>query len=183
MGKKITVVTGSPRKGGNSMLMAESFITAAVERGHEVARFDAAFLKNLAGCRACGACFSKGRPCVIDDDFNDVARSLMESEVWAFAMPVYWYTIPAQIKCVMDRMYCFAVGKREEIKGKRIFVMTCCADDEAEVPEGVTMPFERSARLMHWTIDGTLCVTSVNKPGDIRNTDALAKAAALAEKI
>ena len=34
MGKKVVVITGSPRKGGNSDLLAEAFITAAEARGH-----------------------------------------------------------------------------------------------------------------------------------------------------
>lgn len=40
---KITVLTGSPRRNGNSTYLAEQFIKGAEEQGHEVFRFDCAF--------------------------------------------------------------------------------------------------------------------------------------------
>ena len=59
--KKIVVITGSPRRNGNSNAMAEAFIKAAEAKGHSVKRFDAANMK-LGGCRACETCFSTGKP-------------------------------------------------------------------------------------------------------------------------
>lgn len=52
MSKKIVVITGSPRKNGNSFAMTDTFIRTAQEKGHTVTRFDAA-LKKVGGCRAC----------------------------------------------------------------------------------------------------------------------------------
>ena len=72
MGKKIVVITGSPRANGNSAAMAAAFVKAAEEKGHEVARFDAAMM-NVGGCRACCGCFKSGKACAFDDDFNKIA--------------------------------------------------------------------------------------------------------------
>ena len=44
MSKKIVVVTGSPRKNGNSFAMARAFTDACEVKGHSVTRFDAAFM-------------------------------------------------------------------------------------------------------------------------------------------
>lgn len=52
MGKKIVVITGSPRKNGNSFAMTDAFIQAAEAKGHEITCFDAA-MKNVGGCHAC----------------------------------------------------------------------------------------------------------------------------------
>ena len=52
MSKKIVVITGSPRRNGNSFAMTDAFIMAAKAQGHSVVRLDAA-LKNLGGCHAC----------------------------------------------------------------------------------------------------------------------------------
>lgn len=50
MSKKIVVITGSPRKNGNSFAMTEAFIRAVDEKGHTVTRFDAALKKVGADC-------------------------------------------------------------------------------------------------------------------------------------
>ena len=48
---KIVVLTGSPRKNGNSAYLAEQFIKGVEEKGHEVFRFDCAF-KQVESCHA-----------------------------------------------------------------------------------------------------------------------------------
>ena len=60
MSKKIVVITGSPRKNGNSFAMTDAFIKAAEEKGHTVTRFDAA-MKKVGGCHACETCYSTGK--------------------------------------------------------------------------------------------------------------------------
>ena len=57
---KIVVITGSPRKKGNSFAMAEAFIEEAERCGHTVRRFDAAMMK-IGGCHACQTCFNPNR--------------------------------------------------------------------------------------------------------------------------
>lgn len=94
---KITVITGSPRKQGNSFAMTDAFIRSAEQRGHTVQRFDAAFLK-IGGCHACMTCYKTGKACSFDDDFNRITPAILESDAVVFTMPVYWYSIPAQIK-------------------------------------------------------------------------------------
>ena len=90
MSKKVLVITGSPRKNGNSFAMTESFIRAAEAKGHTVTRFDAAMMQ-VGGCRACETCYKAGKPCFFDDDFNRIAPAVLEADVLVFTMPVYWY--------------------------------------------------------------------------------------------
>ena len=59
MRKKIVVITGSPRKGGNSFAMTDAFIQAAEAKSHTITRFDAAAMK-IGGCRACETCYQTG---------------------------------------------------------------------------------------------------------------------------
>lgn len=102
MGKNIVVITGSPRKGGNSSAMVDAFTAAAEELGHEVTRFDAA-LSNVGGCRACETCFQSGKPCTYDDDFNTIAPAILKADGIVFAAPVCWYSFPGQIKNTIGR--------------------------------------------------------------------------------
>ena len=87
MGKNVVVITGSPRKNGNSFALTESFIKAAEEKGHTVTRFDAAMM-NIGGCRACETCFRTGKACSFDDDFNTIAPAILAADAIVFTMPV-----------------------------------------------------------------------------------------------
>lgn len=181
MSKKIVVITGSPRRNGNSFAMTDAFIKAAQAKGHTVTRFDAA-MKKLGGCHACETCYSTGKACTFDDDFNTIAPAILEADTVVFTMPVYWYSIPAQIKCVIDRIFSFVVGGKD-IAGKECALITCCEEDDMSVMDGVRIPIERSAALLKWKMVGEVLVPGVLNIGDIENTDGCEQAAALAEKI
>ena len=181
MSKKIVVITGSPRKNGNSFAMTEAFIKAAEAKGHTVIRFDAA-MKKLGGCHACETCFKTGKACTFDDDFNTIAPAILEADAVVFTTPVYWYSIPAQIKCVIDRIFSFVVGGKD-ISGKECALIACCEEDDMSVMDGVRIPIERSAALIKWHMVGEVLVPGVLNVGDIEKTDGCAQAAALADKI
>ena len=180
MSKKIVVVTGSPRKNGNSFAMTDAFIQAAQAKGHTVTRFDAAMMK-IGGCRACETCYKTGKACSFDDDFNTIAPAILEADAVVFTMPVYWYSIPAQIKGVIDRMFSFVVGGKS-IAGKECAIIACCEEAEMDVMDAVRIPLERSAALLKWDMVGEVLVPGVLNAGDIAKTDGCAQAAALAEK-
>ena len=177
---KILVITGSPRQKGNTFAMVDAFTASAAAMGHEVVRFDAAML-NIGGCRACMTCFKTGRACSFDDDFNSIAPHILDSDAVVYAMPVYWYTIPAQIKGVIDRVFSLVIGGKD-IAGKKCGIITCCEETDATVMDGVTNPLRRTFDLLKWQLVGTVCIPGVLNEGDISATDGCAQAAALAAK-
>lgn len=179
--KRVVVLTGSPRQNGNSFAMTDAFVKAAEAKGHKVVRFDAAFM-NVGGCHDCETCYSKGVPCSYEDDFNLIAPEIEKADVVVFTMPVYWYTMPAQIKAVIDKLYSFVIGGIDTA-GKRCGLITCCEELDSGVMDGVRMPYLRSAELLGWKSIGEVCVPGVFKIGDIERSDGCAKAAALAEQI
>ncbi len=181
MSKKIVVITGSPRKNGNSFAMTDAFIKTAEAKGHIITRFDAA-LKKVGGCRACETCFSTGKACTFDDDFNTIAPAILEADVIVFTMPVYWYSIPAQIKGVIDRIFSMVVGGKD-IAGKECALITCCEEDDMSVMDGVRIPIERMAALNKWKMAGEVLIPGVLNVGDIDKTEGCKKAADLANAI
>jgi len=179
MSKKIVVITGSPRKNGNSFAMTNVFIKEAEAKGHTVTRFDAAYHK-VGGCHACETCYKTGKACSFDDDFNLIAPSILEADVVVFTTPVYWYSFPAQIKGVIDRLYSFCiVGK--DLAGKQCALIACCEEHDLSVLDGVKLPYERTAALLKWNSVGEVLVPGVLNVGDIDKTDGCKQAAALAD--
>ena len=181
MGKKIVVITGSPRKNGNSFAMTDAFIRAAEAKGHTVTRVDAAAM-NLGGCHACETCYKTGKACSYDDDFNTIAPAILEADAVVYTMPVYWYSIPAQIKCVIDKVFSLVVGGKD-VAGKECALIACCEEEDLSVLDGVRVPVERSAALLKWKMAGEVLIPGVLNVGDIDKTDGCAKAAALADAI
>ena len=181
MGKNIVVITGSPRRNGNSFAMTDAFIRAAQEKGHNVTRFDAAFRK-VGGCRACETCYRTGKACSFDDDFNEIAPAILAADALVFTMPVYWYSIPAQIKGVIDRIYSMVVGGKD-ISGKECALIACCEEDDLAVLDGVRIPMERTAALNKWKMVGEVLVPGVLNPGDVDNTDGTQRGDELADAI
>ena len=181
MSKKIVVITGSPRKNGNSFAMTDAFIEAVEKNGHTVTRFDAAEI-NVVGCRACDGCYKDGKACAVSDDFNEIAPAIEGADAIIFTMPLYWYSFPAQIKAVIDKFYSFCVAEKD-VSGKECAVLACCEEDDASMMDGITGPCKHIARLLGWNYIGEVLVTSVHYPEDIHKTDGISRVAEFAGKI
>ena len=153
---KALLLMGSPRKNGNSFAMTDAFIQAAQAKGHTVTRFDAAMMK-IGGCHACETCYKTGKACSFDDDFNTIAPAILEADAVVFTTPVYWYSIPAQIKGVIDRLYSLVVGGKD-YAGKECAMIVCCEEHEMDVMDGVRIPLERTAALLKWNMVGEVLI-------------------------
>ncbi len=174
--KNILVLTGSPRRNGNSDRMADAFIKGALSVGHEVTKFETA-KKEIGGCKACKTCWSKGKPCSFRDDFDELAPLLEAADVIVFSTPLYWFGFTAQIKSAIDRMYAY-IGKscKRPLKIKESLLLVCGADDEMKIFDGIIATYKEIAHYMKWEDKGVLAVPKVNEKGDIGATDALVKA-------
>jgi multimeric flavodoxin WrbA len=170
-------LTGSPRTGGNSDLLAAAFIKGATQAGHEVVECQVG-RKSIMGCKACDTCYSTGKPCSFDDDFNNIAPLLETAEAIIFITPLYWFTFPTQIKAVIDKMYAFIIG-RKKLKINESMLLVCAeAADEAYF-EGIVSTYKILADYQKWTDRGQLTVPGVYKKGDVLSTNYLE----LAEKM
>ena len=182
MSKKILVLTGSARKDGNSNRMAHAFAEAAEAKGHEVKVIDTANLK-LNFCHACGTCYKTGKPCSFDDDFNTIADDILAADALVFSRPVYWYSVSSQIMAVIDKMFSFVIGgKEDQFSGKECALICCCDEEDPAILDGVRVPFERTAALNKWMVTGEVLVPGVFNVGDVDKTDGIAQASALADK-
>ena len=92
--KKVLIIAGSPRKDGNSDLLARQFAKGAEESGNEV---EIIYLrdKQLNYCKGCLVCLKKGE-CFQKDDANSLLPKMMEADVVCFSCPVYYYSVCGQ---------------------------------------------------------------------------------------
>jgi len=178
--KNVVVITASPRKNSNSTAMAKAFMDEARANGHQVKHLDAVEL-HIKGCNACDACYSKGVPCVFDDNFNAIADDILSADVIVLCAPVYFYTFPTQMKAVLDKFYAFAIGRKTQIRNKQWALISCCEEKPMSTFFGLEYPYERAIKGMCGTSIGEVLVPGVFKTGAIVNTDGEARARALAD--
>lgn len=107
MAKKIMVLTGSPRKNGNTNTVVEWFIDGAKEAGASVDLVNAAGLKSkFNGCIACMGCQKSDKfECAVEDEIRPVLARIPSMNVLVFATPTYFFGPSAQLKTLLDRMY------------------------------------------------------------------------------
>lgn len=130
MKKKVLVILGSPRKKGNSALLAEKIAKGAESEGAEV---QTVFLHDLeiGPCRSCYACRRKGSTgCAVDDGMQSLFPLMNEADAWVIASPVYWFTMSAQTKVWMDRCFAFPAYAEDPFAGKRIAIAMAYGGDD-----------------------------------------------------
>lgn len=163
---KILVITGSPRKNGNSNTLADNFIKGAQEAGHNVVRFDSAF-KNVHPCIACNKCGMNGQ-CVFKDDFEFIRDNIVDADAVIFATPMYYFGISAQIKAVIDRFY--AINGQIHTPKKSALIMTY-ADTSSKEAQPIISHYETLLNYLGWSDSGKIIASGVWTEGDVNNTE------------
>ena len=125
--KKVLILEGSPRPNGNSCILSNEFARGAEEAGCSVEKILLS-RKKLSGCLGCNACYRNNGSCVQKDDMEELRGKMLEADVLVLASPIYFYSMTAQMKTLIDRTYAFF----EQLAGKTFyFVVTCGAPDTA----------------------------------------------------
>lgn len=98
----LILINGSPRKNGNSQYITD-FIISILER--ESVQYELVDVKNMdiAYCTGCGACEKTGW-CVIKDQGSRLHKQFDESNGTIIISPIYFNSLTAQVKTVIDRM-------------------------------------------------------------------------------
>lgn len=127
MAKKVLILSGSPRHGGNSDTLCDRFMQGAEEAGNEVEKVFVSDLK-IGYCCACYHCQRNGGECCKKDDMQQLMPKILNADVMVFSSPVYMYSISAQLKTVFDRM----MAQYEAIRDKELYYIMTAAEDAAD---------------------------------------------------
>ena len=172
MSKKVLILSGSPRKGGNSDLLCKEFLRGALEAGNEAEKIRVAE-KKVGYCTACYFCRKSGGVCAKKDDIGEILQKMIDADVIVLASPVYFYSIDAQLKTVIDRTF----ARWTEIKDKEFYYIVTCADEEREAAERTIECFRGFADCVSGAKEkGIIYGTGVYEPGKIKTSPAYAAA-------
>ena len=134
--KSVLIISGSPRKGGNTDLLCDAFARGAEEAGGNVEKiflsdyrinFFSETDEQRVGDRANEA----------EDDVPMLVDKMVRADIIVLASPVYYMNITGQLKTFIDRTF----GRYREMKDKEFFYITACADPEESTAEWVINAF------------------------------------------
>lgn len=127
MSKNVLILSSSPRKGGNSDILCDQFKKGAEEIGSQVEKIRLAEMK-IDYCSACYAC-KKLRHCVKQDDMEQIISKMRSADVIVLATPVYFYTMCAQMKTMIDRT--LGGAQKAGLENKEFYLIATAADGKA----------------------------------------------------
>jgi multimeric flavodoxin WrbA len=106
---KVIALQGSPRKDGNTELLLDAAVRGAQEQGAEITVYRLNSLR-LTPCQNCGGC-DEAATCVIADDMQTILRDIRTTDRIILASPIFFFSVSAQTKIVIDRCQAFWAEK------------------------------------------------------------------------
>ena len=106
---KVLGISTSPRVKGNSDLLLRQALAGAESAGAQVDYIRLSDL-NIAPCIECNSCYTTGK-CKIEDDYQMVSAKMLDADRLIFATPIFFMTVCAQAKMLIDRCQCLWAHK------------------------------------------------------------------------
>jgi multimeric flavodoxin WrbA len=140
---KVIGINSSPRKRANTQTLVEAVLSGAEKNGAQTRLVNLREMK-INGCLGCEGCKKHLGKCVQKDDLTPLLQDLADYDAIVLGTPVYWFHVSAQLKMLVDRLYCFmehtdpetgdAVMRFEFPAGKKFITIVSRGDNEpAEV--------------------------------------------------
>lgn len=177
MARTVLILKGSPREKGNSNTLADQTALGASQAGAHVETILLSRLE-IKPCQACDSCHEMGDGCVLDDDMQMVYPRLKAADAIVFAFPIYWFTINAQMKLCIDRMYALESKQGNPLRSKQIGIIFTYGDDDVYTSGGINAiyTFQSMARYIGFEIKGMVYGTA-SDVGDVQQQPELMRKA------
>lgn len=164
---KIVVITGSGRANSSSGFLADMFIKGAEDAGAEVYRFNAAF-EEIWPCKGCGTCKLVGK-CSIKDSYAKLVPKILEADEIVWTTPVYYMTMTASIKIVIDRLY--QLENKPSFIGKKKYVILSTAwAQDIRVFDILISTIDAFSRFLKWEKAGQVLAPGIDNRKQIVKT-------------
>ena len=172
MSKKVLILSSSPRRGGNSDTLCDQFLQGAQEAGH---RAEKIFLKDktIHYCTGCSVCSMYGKPCPQQDDAAEIVEKMIEADVIVMATPVYFYTMCAQMKTLIDR----CCARYLESRDKEFYFIVTAAETNIPAMERTVEGFRGFLDCLEGATEkGVIYGVGAWKVGEIEDKPAMQEA-------
>jgi multimeric flavodoxin WrbA len=165
---EVLALIGSPRKQGNTDIMADEVLKGAGDTGATISKIylDDYLVRPIAEV----ADNTRGRDDPRrDDDFTQLLERFLSADVIVWSTPVYWHGVSAQMKCFLDRMSSYFNHPEyiDRFSGKGHIVLCAFGRTEKKHGDFITEPMKFSVETLHGIYLGDVCA-SVYQKGKVR---------------
>jgi multimeric flavodoxin WrbA len=109
MNIKVLGISTSPRIKGNSDLLLRQALAGAQSTGVSTEYVNLSNYK-ISPCIECNACYVTGT-CAVQDDYQQLLKKILDVDRLIFATPIFFMTVCAQAKMLIDRCQCLWAHK------------------------------------------------------------------------
>ena len=158
--------------------MCDQFIKGAQESGNDVEKI---YLRNkrINYCTGCGTC-NLQKPCPQKDDAAEVMEKMIAADVIVMATPVYFYTMSAQMKTLIDR----CCARYLEIKNKEFYFIIAAAEESVPMMERTIDGFRGFLDCLEEPKEcGTIYGVGAWKVGEINDKPSIHEAYEMGKKV
>jgi multimeric flavodoxin WrbA len=177
--KKTLILSASPRIGGNSDALCDEFAKGVSEAGNPVEKIRIADRK-IGFCIACYAC-KETHECKQQDDMAEILNKMINADVIVLATPVYFYTMRAQMKTLIDR----TLPRYTEMMNKEFYYIATMADTDNSAMDRTFEGLRGFAMecLYGAKENGVIYGSGAWQIGDVQKTAAMKKAYEMGKKV
>jgi multimeric flavodoxin WrbA len=190
MALKVIGISASPRTNSNSDLLLRRALAGAESVGAQTEYLRLSDFK-IAPCIECNSCYKTGR-CVVKDDYHIISAKMLDADRLIFATPIFFMTVCAQAKTLIDRCQCLwahkYVLKKPLIntigRDRRAMVIAVGGSKSKKMFESVRLTMKYFFDVLDMNYAASLFVNSMEDPGQIKNhPSAMKEAFALGQKL
>ena len=183
--KYVLVLKGSPREKGNSSRLADRAAEGARAAGAEVESFDLQVL-NIQPCTACEACHETPEEgCIIEDGMRELYPRLQRADGILISSPIYYFSMAAQVKLLVDRWYAMESPQGNALKGKPFGIILTYGDTDPFSSGAVNAmrTFQDITRYMRAEIAGFVYGTASDAGDVLKQPKLMEQAYQLGQKL
>ncbi|KQC11844.1 MAG: hypothetical protein APR63_12075 [Desulfuromonas sp. SDB] len=186
MKKLVLGICSSPRNNSNSEILLNHILKGAGISGHSTEKINLS-QSQISPCHACLKCKnSEAIKCALEDDMQEIIEKLIKADCIIFASPIYFFSVSAQMKIFIDRLYCLVdENKKQKMAGKDAVIILTHGHPSSE-KSGALIAMAMFKKILNFFEISLIhkMLYSCQMPGEIlEQPDILQKAVSIGESL
>jgi len=173
MNLKVLGISTSPRVDGSSDLLLRQALAGAESTGASTEYISLRDF-NIAPCVECNDCYTTGK-CRVEDDFQLILQKMLDADRLIFATPIFFMTVCAQAKALIDRGQCLWANKHilkkplfTTDRDRRAMAIAVGGSKSTKMFEGIRLTMKYWLDVLEFNYTAELFINQIGEPARIK---------------